>query len=127
LIDALVASGTKAMAGYHWGGVMRRAREAVALVEPGAASRGAHALLADALFAFNDFENAIAEYQRALVEAPRDQRLRRHLARARQQAQTRAAVAAARSGAGAPALSGAGTPTSPSESPSLPMREPRAE
>ena len=106
MMDALVASGTKAMGAYHWGLVNKRAREALA-IDPGAASsRGAHALLADALFVQGDVEGAIAEYQRAIAEAPRDARLRRHLMRARRQLQ------AADRGAPAPtADSAAGEPT----------------
>ena len=122
LIDALVASGTKAIGTFHWGLVARRAREALALVEPGSSSRGAHALLADALFAFNDVEGALAEYQRALAETPGDARLRRHLARARQQAQTRTPVA---DRAGATSTSGAAA--TPPGAPSLPSSEPSAE
>ncbi len=87
LIDALVASGTKQVSSYNWTLVARRAREALALVVPPAPSRGAHALLADALSAQGDAPAAIAEYQRALVETPRDMRLRRHLFRARRQLQ----------------------------------------
>jgi cytochrome c-type biogenesis protein CcmH/NrfG len=87
MVDALIASGTKAMGGYHWGLVTKRAREALAVDPTATNSRGAHALLADALFVQGDVDGAIAEYQRAIAEAPRDARLRRHLLRARRQLQ----------------------------------------
>lgn len=91
LIDALVASGTKVVANYNWTLVARRAREALTLVVPPASSRGAHALLADALAAQGDAPAAIAEYQRALGETPHDPRLKRHLLRTRHQLQPAAA------------------------------------
>ena len=89
LIEALAASGAKAVSGYHWQVVARRAREALALAEPGMNTHGAHGLLGDALVAFNDLEGAVAEFQRALAETPRDARMRRHLLRARLQLQAR--------------------------------------
>jgi len=123
LIEALVASGTKAVNGYHWQVVARRAREALALAEAGTSTHGAHGLLGDALAAFNDFEGAIAEYQRALVETPRDARLRRHLLRARLQLQARGSATAANRSAGG---SGSGTKEAPFPSSSA-SGEPAAE
>jgi len=128
LIEALVASGTKAVNGYHWQVVARRAREALALADPGTGTHGAHGLLGDALVAFNDLEGAVAEYQRALAETPRDARMRRHLLRARLQLQARASAAAtdrsAGGGSAAGAKNAASTSTSTSSSAS---GEPAAE
>ena len=87
MVDALVASATKLTSTYNWTQVARRAREALALTTPPEPSRGAHGLLGDALAAQGDPTGAIAEYQRALAETPRDARLKRHLMRARRQLQ----------------------------------------
>jgi Flp pilus assembly protein TadD len=83
MVDALVASAAKLTTTYNWTQVARRAREALALAGPSEPSRGAHGLLGDALAAQGDAAGAIAEYQRALAETPRDARLKRHLMRAR--------------------------------------------
>ena len=87
MVDALVASATKLTSSYNWTQVARRAREALALTTPPESSRGAHGLLGDALAAQGDASGAVAEYQRALAETPRDARLKRHLMRARRQLQ----------------------------------------
>ncbi|HEY4188141.1 MAG TPA: protein kinase [Polyangia bacterium] len=94
LVDALVASGTKVTSTYNWTLAGKRAREALTLVVPPASSRGAHALLGDVLSVQGDPGGAIAEYQRALLETPRDARLKRHMMRARRLLQPAPAEAA---------------------------------
>ena len=104
MVDALVASATRLTSTYNWNQVARRAREALSLTAPSESSRGAHGLLGDALAAQGDAGGAVAEYQRALAETPRDARLKRHLMRARRQLQPeRAPAEAAASATGQPA------------------------
>ena len=79
--EALVASGWKDVKAYRWNTAARKAREALALADPGGSSRGAHALLGEALYAVGDFGAALAEFTKALAESPRDARLRRRVMR----------------------------------------------
>jgi hypothetical protein len=103
LVDALVASGTKVTSTYNWTLAGKRAREALTLVVPPASSRGAHALLGDVLSVQGDPGGAVAEYQRALLETPRDARLKRHMMRARRLLQPAPAAEAAGSAPSEPA------------------------
>jgi hypothetical protein len=83
--EALVASGWKDVKVYRWNMATRKAREALALAELGGSSRGAHALLGEALYAVGDFGAALGEFTKALAESPRDARLKRRVTRSRRQ------------------------------------------
>jgi hypothetical protein len=97
LADALVASGWKDVKVYRWAAVSAKAREALALAEPGRSSHGAHALLGEAHYALRDFNAALAEFTKALAESPRDARLKRRVIRSRRQLRGPTAASAAAS------------------------------
>jgi Flp pilus assembly protein TadD len=85
LAEALVASGWNDAKVYRWNTTSRKAREALSFVDPGSSSRGAHALLGEALYAQRDFGGALGEFTKALAETPRDARLKRRVVRSRRQ------------------------------------------
>ena len=95
-VDALVASGLRELKAFRWLTVGRRAREALALTTPRREpSRGAHALLGEALYALRDFRGALEQFTAALAETPGDPRLKRRVVRSRRQLSEKSAAIAA--------------------------------
>jgi hypothetical protein len=93
LAEALVASGWKDVKGSRWALAIRKAREALALSDPGGSSHGAHALLGEVLYERGAREAALAELTRALAESPGNSGLRRRVRRSRRQVRRSAGVA----------------------------------
>jgi serine/threonine-protein kinase len=90
--EALVASGWNDAKAFRWAAAGQKAREALALSEPAGPSHGAHALLAETLYAQRDFGPALSEFTKALGESPGDTRLRRRAIRSRRQLHRAAAA-----------------------------------
>jgi hypothetical protein len=94
-VDALVSAGWEDVRGYRWQAAMRKANEALAArhATAGETSRGAHALLGEALYAVGNFRAALDEFTAALAESPADARLKRRVVRSRRHLQESASVA----------------------------------
>jgi serine/threonine protein kinase len=92
LAEALVASGWNDAKAFRWAPAGHKAREALALSEPAGRSHGAHALLAETLYAQRDFGPALSEFTKAMAESPGDTRLKRRAIRSRRQLHRAAAA-----------------------------------
>jgi serine/threonine protein kinase/tetratricopeptide (TPR) repeat protein len=115
LARALLDRGRKALAAQHPSEAVRWGRKALSFAE---ADPGAHAFLADALYAAREFTAASDEYSKALSSRPDDRTLLRGLARSRARLGGRMAERARSAGRGAAA------PTVVSASAGAPVVEP---
>jgi tetratricopeptide (TPR) repeat protein len=141
LARALLDRGRKALAKGRPSEAVRWGRKALSFAE---ADPGAHAFLADALYAAGEYRPASDEYAKALSSRPDDNNLKRGLARSRARvaprsssndARSRAATAAANVAAaadgetargGAPSRGDDALTASPARAPAEPAAAPRA-